>query len=80
MHFKSFREKVITKLTTFQLQGSLKLTKRMTESHCREHLIEDCIFFYTVTVMQLLAGNPCGIFQKKFMIQRRRCASVQSLP
>ncbi|KAG8501106.1 hypothetical protein CXB51_003187 [Gossypium anomalum] len=29
--FQEFRERVITKLTTFQLQGSLKLTKRMTE-------------------------------------------------
>ncbi|MBA0554232.1 hypothetical protein Golob_013348 [Gossypium lobatum] len=33
-----------------------------------------------VTVIQLLARNLCGIFQKKFMIQRRRCTSVQNLP
>ncbi|XWS76958.1 hypothetical protein CRYUN_Cryun01aG0222800 [Craigia yunnanensis] len=40
----------------------------------KEHLIEDCIFYFIVTIMELLLGNLCGIFQKKFMIQRRHCA------
>ncbi|KAI3416748.1 uncharacterized protein J3R85_015112 [Psidium guajava] len=65
------------RLIMYQLLGSLKLTKQMTESLYKEHWTEDCIFFFMVMRMVLQLLILLGIFLKRFMNLRRtlrKCA------